>query len=99
MFGGLCACGRRTCARKTHDGALVEAKQQVIRGKQPRTAKMQSELIGVFDTDIFTTPSPGSPRVHSADGTSAEDYDSEPENDSVAPVAERDTRLNRFGRI
>jgi len=42
---GLCACGRRTCARKTHDSTLVEAKQRVIRGKHPRHAKMQSALV------------------------------------------------------
>jgi hypothetical protein len=42
---GLCACGRCTCARKTHDGMLVKAKQQITRRQQPRRAKMQSAVV------------------------------------------------------
>ena len=39
---GLCACGRSTCACKTNDSTLLQAKQQMSRRQHPRRAKLQS---------------------------------------------------------
>ena len=41
---GPCACGRGTCARKTNDATLLQARQQMNRRQHPRRAKLQSSL-------------------------------------------------------
>ena len=41
---GPCACGRSTCARKTNDATLLQARQQMNRCQHPRRAKLQSSL-------------------------------------------------------
>ena len=39
---GPCACGRSTCARKTNDATLLQARQQMNRCQHLRRAKLQS---------------------------------------------------------